>query len=169
VDVQRFITENFELLSQHCLETYHSALVWLPEQSQIYSKYAGQKDSPWKILCGRSKTWGSCETVLEGHLDGVTDVTFSFDSSHIVSASHDTTVHIWNVVTGNCEAELKGHSHRVTSVVFSPDGSHIVSASFDNTVRIWNAVTGNCEAELKGHSDHVTSVVFDCRLVKQDV
>jgi WD40 repeat protein len=90
----------------------------------------------------------------------VQSAVFSPDGTHVVSASYDNTVRIWNAATGEPEAELKGHSDCVRSAVFSPDGTHVVSASNDNTVRIWNAATGEPEAELKGHSDWVQSAVF---------
>ena len=67
---------------------------------------------------------------------------------HIVSASWDNTVRIWDIDTEECLAVLKGHKDLVHSAIFSPDGMHIVSASMDNTARIWNTVTGECEAEL---------------------
>ncbi|KAF8804789.1 WD40 repeat-like protein [Phlegmacium glaucopus] len=79
---------------------------------------------------------------------------------HIVSASDDCTIRIWNTATGKCEAELKGHSDRVNSAVFSSNGMHIVSACNDHTTRMWNTATGECETELKGHLDCIKSAVF---------
>ena len=160
IDARRFILENFDLVSHHPLETYGSALVWLPEQSCIRMKYGDKRKSAWKVVIGLRKAWDACEQVLWGHKDNVNSVVFSPDGCHVVSGSDDNTVCIWNVVLGELEAELKGHSGKVISVDFSPDGSHIVSGSFDNTVRIWNVPMGESEAELRGHSNGVYSVVF---------
>ena len=55
---------------------------------------------------------------------------------HIVSASSDKTVWIWNIATEECKAELKGHTDKVVSAVFSPDDKHIVSVSSDKTAWI---------------------------------
>ena len=160
IDARRFIMENFDLVSHHPLETYSSALVWLPEQSCIRMKYGDKRKSVWKVVIGLRKAWDACEQVLQGNLRRMNSAVFSPDGCHVVSTSIDNSVHIWNVVTGESEAELKGHSSMVHSVVFSPDGSCVVSGSADHTVRIWNVATGESEAELKGHSGSVNSVVF---------
>ncbi|KAF8236925.1 hypothetical protein L208DRAFT_575613 [Tricholoma matsutake] len=152
IDARRFATENFDLVGHYPLETYGSALVWLPERSHIRAKYGDKKKGVCKVVIGMRKVWDSCEQVLWGHSKQVRTVVFSPDGSRVVSGSDDNTVRIWNVATGESEAELKGHSGSVYSVVFSPDGSRVVSGSFDNTVRIWNVATGESEAELKGHS-----------------
>ena len=149
VDARRFIMENFDLISHHPLETYSSALVWLPEQSRIRMKYGDKKKSVWKVVVGLRKVWDACEQVLLGHSNFVLSVIFSPDGSRIVSGSADNTVRIWNAVTGESEAELRGHSSGVTSVAFSPDGSRLVSGSNDMTVRIWNVVTGESEGSFR--------------------
>ena len=134
MDARRFILENFDLVSHHPLETYNSALVWLPEQSCIRMMYGDKRKSVWKVVVGLRKVWDACEQALWGHSDHVYSVAFSPDGSHVVSGSKDRTVRIWNVVTGESEAKLKGHSGWVNSVVFSPDGSHVVSGSDDGTM-----------------------------------
>ena len=123
VDARRFILENFELVSHHPLETYSSALVWLPEQSRIRTKYGHKRESVWEVVIGLRKVWDACEQVLWGHSGGVRVVVFSPDGSCLVSGSEDNTVCIWNVATGESEAELKGHSGQVSSIVFSSDGA----------------------------------------------
>ena len=42
---------------------------------------------------------------------------------HIVSASDDHTIRIWNTATGKCEVELKGHRSWVNSAIFSANGT----------------------------------------------
>jgi WD40 repeat protein len=65
-------------------------------------------------------------------------VAFSPDGRHLVTASNDDTVRIWNADTGQpIGPPLTGHRDAVSSVAFSPDGQRIVSGSHDNTVRIW--------------------------------
>ena len=159
LDAGRFLKENFDFIKNNSLEGCPSALAWLPENSEIWTTYGSRMDCPWKLCWGRRKSWSLCEAVLH-HSGYVNSAAFSRDGMHIVCASSDHTVWIWNTITGECEAELKGHSDCVNSAVFSPDGMHIVSASNDKTAWIWNATTGECEAELKGHSHRVNSAVF---------
>ena len=66
IDAQRFLTENFELLKDHCLETYVSALVWLPAQPQIRKQYTDMKNFQNEDSAGYAKDVGCCETLLQG-------------------------------------------------------------------------------------------------------
>ena len=66
---------------------------------------------------------------------------FNHDGTKIVSASHDRTVRVWDVVTGSCEKTLAGHSSNVYSANFNHDGTKIVSASGDRTVCVWDVGT----------------------------
>jgi len=63
---------------------------------------------------------------------------------HLVSASWDNTVRIWNTTTGECLSVLEGHNKGVASVAYNPHGSQVVSAGEDGIVRIWDATTGEC-------------------------
>ena len=79
---------------------------------------------------------------MVGHEDIVNFVAFSPDGKHIVSASNDHTICVWNLETGDMALDpMKGHTDMVFSAVFSPDGRHIVSASLDKTICIWNSDT----------------------------
>jgi WD40 repeat protein len=86
-------------------------------------------------------------------------VAFSHDSARLASASHDSTVKIWDASSGACLQTLKGHSGWVNSVAFSHDSTRLASASSDSTVKIWDA-NGTCLQTLEGHSDIVGSVAF---------
>jgi WD40 repeat protein len=104
-----------------------------------------------------------------GHEDHVYFVAFSPDGKHIVSASDDHTICVWNSETGDMAlGPMKGHTDEVYSAVFSPDGRHIVSASGDRTICIWNSDTGDMVlGPLQGHTGSVRSAVFspDRRLI----
>jgi WD40 repeat protein len=158
-DARRFLRFAFEPIHRHPLETYHSALVWIPEKSLIRERYGDAFGSAPQVLYGLPKSWKTALHVLP-HVDMVNSIAFSADGSRIASGSVDGTVGIWNVVTGEKESELEGHTKCVKSLAFSPDGSRIVSGSIDQTVRIWNITSGEQEALLEGHTDGVTSVAF---------
>lgn len=73
----------------------------------------------------------------------IISVAFSPDSSTVVSASIDGTVHLWDARSGEMIGKLlKGNNDKVLSVVFSPDGRTIVSASSDGTVHLWDFRSG---------------------------
>src|SRR5262249_32612541 len=57
---------------------------------------------------------------------------------HIVTASWDKTVRVWNADGTGEPLVLRGHEAPVSSAAWSPDGRHLVSASFDKTVRAWS-------------------------------
>jgi WD40 repeat protein len=99
---------------------------------------------------------------LRGHTFSVTSVSFSPDSTCIVTGSEDNTVRLWDAGTGELVGEpLLGHTDAVWSVSFSPDGTRIVTGSRDNTVRLWDAGTLEPVGEpLRGHTSSVWSVSF---------
>ncbi|KAK2013344.1 hypothetical protein LZ32DRAFT_557994 [Colletotrichum eremochloae] len=77
---------------------------------------------------------------LEGHIESVT---FSHDSTLVVSGLYENAVRIWRTDTGKCTQMLEGHESRVRSAVFSNDSAFVVSASFDQ-IRVWSTDTGDC-------------------------
>ena len=98
--------------------------------------------------------------ILRGHSAPVNFVTISPDGKHVVSASGDNSLMIWDVKSGEIQFQLIGHSSPVTSVAYSPDGELIASASYDKTVRIWKAVSGTTPQILNGHRSYVNFVTF---------
>ncbi len=99
-------------------------------------------------------------TILEGHRDAVSSVSFSPDGKTIASGSWDYTIRLWNASTGETIRTLTGHRGSVRSVSFSPDGQILASGSYDDTIRLWNASTGNTIRTLSGHRSTVLSVSF---------
>ena len=95
---------------------------------------------------------------LEGHNDGVLDVSFSPDGKIIATASDDNKVKLWSH-EGKELLTLAGHKERVNSVSFSPDGKIIATASGDKTVKFWS-LDGTLEQTLTGHRDEVWSISF---------
>ena len=92
-----------------------------------------------------------------GPLGYVTACAVAPDSSYVVSASSDTTLRIWDLVTGRERVTLAGHAGAVTACAIAPDGSYVVSASRDATLRIWDPETGRTRLTLAGHASAVTA------------
>jgi WD40 repeat protein len=67
--------------------------------------------------------------VMSGHTELVTDLAFSPDGLRLVSAGHDRTVRIWNVVNGQELLTLEGHTGPVRALAFAPDGRTLASCA----------------------------------------
>ena len=93
IDGERFLKENFDFIKNKSLEGCPLALVWLPEESEIWKRYGSSMECSWRLCLGRRKGWSLAEAVL-GHSDYVNFAIFSPDGRHIVSASGDCTARI---------------------------------------------------------------------------
>ena len=99
----------------------------------------------WKVQTGQ------CLRRFErAHTKGVTSVTFSKDSSQILSTSYDDTIRYvfllqtlhkyvvqdHGLKSGKTLKEFRGHSSFVNHAVFVPDTHNIISASSDSTIKV---------------------------------
>ncbi len=98
---------------------------------------------------------------LDGHVNFVTDVTFSADGQTALSASDDFSLIHWDIETGEIIDILLGHTDWVKSVSFSPDGQTALSSSMDGDVILWNLSTGSLLIVFSGHADPPLDVSFD--------
>src|SRR5262249_34231828 len=74
---------------------------------------------------------------LAGHTAGVSACVVTPDGRHVVSASQDQTLKVWELATGREVATLQSHTAWVTACAVTPDGRHMVSASGDKTLKVW--------------------------------
>merc|ERR1719476_979455 len=95
---------------------------------------------------GQLKVWrvatGQCVRRYEkAHGEGITFITWSKDSSHILTASFDFTARAHGVKSGKTLKEFRGHTSYVNSAVYTHDGSKVITASSDGYVIVWDAKT----------------------------
>jgi WD40 repeat protein len=86
--------------------------------------------------------------ITRSHAGPINSVTFSADSSRLVSAGDDNNANVWDASTGKLVLELRGHQGRVSQAEFSPDGRTIATVSWDGTARLWDANSGEVVAVL---------------------
>jgi len=102
---------------------------------------------------------------LQGHNNSIKTLSFSSNTSQLLSACHDNKVYLWNLNKKTIRAKkLKGHSAPVTEVAFSPSSSMFASASMDHTIRLWNnsSVDGYPNHVIRSHNACVRSIDFSC-------
>ena len=98
---------------------------------------------------------GSHKSVLSGHTDSVSSLSFSPDGTLLISGSLDGTINVWDIQTGGI-AKTYHSFDQVRSISISPDAITIASGS-ESGVCLWDVRTGTIRRiELPG----VTLVEF---------
>ncbi|MBA2306562.1 WD40 repeat domain-containing protein [Candidatus Dependentiae bacterium] len=93
------------------------------------------------VLIGDAKT-GKEGGTLSGHTAAVSWVTFSSDSTLLLSCSMDTTAKLWDRSTMKLMHTLSGHKGVLFTGSFSLDGKRVITGAADNTVKVWDVTTG---------------------------
>lgn len=111
------------------------------------SKSPSEFAKPWKCLTG--------------HSHFVSDICLSSDNNHLLSASWDRSLRLWDLAQGKSTERFVGHTKEVLSCSFSSDNRQILSGGADKTIKLWN-VKGVCRftEDKKSHSDWVSNVRF---------
>ncbi|CAN6288665.1 unnamed protein product [Urochloa humidicola] len=74
---------------------------------------------------------------FRGHSNDVLDLSWS-NNKHLLSASTDKTVHLWELGCANCITVFP-HSNFVTCVQFNPSNENrFISGSIDGKIRVWD-------------------------------
>lgn len=132
------------------LETVHAAERFIQHisfsQDGVYMAMPAEQNLVSLCEVAGGRRWS-----LEGHVEPVTAVAFSPDSSLLVSGSEDNTLRIWEMDGKTCQQELQGHQGSIYSAAFSSDCKSLASASSDETVKVWNVSTGECQTLQTEH------------------
>lgn len=99
----------------------------------------------------------------------INSVAFDASGTHIVTASDDNTIKLWDATTGVERAEFTGHDDAcaddnnrcwVWDAAFSPDSARAVSASRDRTAIVWDTSNAAAITTLTGHAATIYDVAW---------
>ncbi|KAL4910162.1 nuclear distribution protein nudF [Aspergillus multicolor] len=132
--------------------------------------YGGQKGNTILASCSSdltvklwdpSKDYANIRT-LSGHDHSVSSVRFlTSNENHLVSASRDGTLRMWDVSTGFCVKVIKsGSDSWIRDVSPSFDGKWLVSGGREQIVTVWEVSSAEPKATLLGHEHFVETCVF---------
>jgi WD40 repeat protein len=142
----------------------------------------GKESEPGKALVLDADT-GERLWELGGHFDQVTVVAFHPDGRHLLTASADSTLALWDLTTGKEVRSFVGHQGVVRCAAFTADGRRVVSGGGGllltqgalatlgeqpvGELKVWDVATGKEMRSLKGHQFpvHAVDVSPDGRFV----
>lgn len=78
---------------------------------------------------------------MEHHTDWVNDVVLCCGGRHLISASSDTTVKVWNAHKGFCMSTLRTHKDYVKALAYAKDREQVASAGLDKSIYLWDINT----------------------------
>jgi WD40 repeat protein len=102
----------------------------------------------------------SNQKTLEGHQDGVLELTFSPDGAIVASGSYDGTVRLWSLLDEGEPGVLQGHGNYAAAIAFFPDGKTLVTGGADDKIRIWNAASGELVSSFNGFAKSCSSIAI---------
>lgn len=149
---------------------YASALIFSPVNSRTRIQYEDQQPSWILQKPDMEYQWSPCLQTLEEHRESVYSVSFSHDSKLLASASHDSTVKIWDTESGACLTTFE-HSDIVHGMVISRDFKLLITVSTSihgklrSTFNLWDMEKNNCIISIEESDGKLSSVAFhepDC-------
>ena len=143
----------------------------VPDLTQTPNVFAFSPDSHWLLLAQIAMSTNPDPVVVEatehrfvdslrGHEATVLDISFSRDSTKVVTACEDGKVRIFSVPAWKLLQTLTGHVGPVHWAEFSPDGNWVVSAGEDKTARVWSVEDGKLQQTLEESKNPLLTVSF---------
>jgi len=103
-------------------------------------------------------------SVLKGHLAKIYAMHWSDDSRHLVSASQDGKLIVWNALTGNKVHAIPLRSSWVMTCAYAPTGNLVACGGLDNICSVYNLHSKDnpirVQRELNAHSGYLSCCRF---------
>ncbi|KAJ3299577.1 WD repeat-containing protein 20, partial [Blyttiomyces sp. JEL0837] len=148
-DAARLIWRFYTQITHNPLQIYTVAIAFSPQGTQIFRTFnADRLDATSTSIIGQPH-WGAHLQYFYGHTADVDSVCFSNDGTQLLSASADTTVRVWDVLTGKELLMLEGHTAGVRFARFSRNNRMIASFSNDNVFIFWDRQSGSMVKKLR--------------------
>jgi WD40 repeat protein len=143
----------------------------VPDLTQTPNVFAFSPDGHWLILAQIAMSTNPDPAVVEskehrfvdslrGHQGTVLNISFSRNSTKVVTACEDGKVRIFSVPAWKLLQTLVGHHGPVHWAEFSPDGRWLVSVGEDKTARVWSVEDGQLQQTLEESRDPLLTVSF---------
>ncbi|KAL7954558.1 WD40-repeat-containing domain protein [Trichoderma compactum] len=97
------------------------------------SGHLGGKICLWDAITGAKRR------TPRGHSEEVVSLSFSPNSSVLVSASDDMTIRFWNSITVTKVTKYR-RRHRVRCAAFMPDGKKIIFVQSPGSISLWDVI-----------------------------
>jgi len=85
---------------------------------------------------------------LRSHLEDVYDISWSIDSSFLLSGSVDNSAIMWDVKKGSRVTILPDHKSFVQGVAFDPQHKYLATMSSDRCCRVFSIASKNCVSSM---------------------
>ena len=173
-DAERFLLSNKGIVQRAPLQTYASALVFSPYESQIRKESLAHYPTWFKYGSVVEDHWGPVLQTLQGHRTSVVALAFSFDGKYLASLSVEYELLIWDAITGTLHSTLmEGYndlSHGLhesdsslssrSCLAFSCNG-RLAGARSAREILIWEPVTGATCSRITHNKDYkVVAIAF---------
>mmetsp|Transcript_49768 Transcript_49768/g.119305 ORF Transcript_49768/g.119305 Transcript_49768/m.119305 type:complete len:512 (+) Transcript_49768:24-1559(+) len=115
------------------------SLAWSKDSEIVATGDQGGKIKIWKVRTGQ------CVRKFErAHVQGVTCLAFSRDSTQLCSASYDASMRMHGLKSGKTLKEMRGHTSYINHCAYTADGLRICSSGSDGWVKVWDPKTAEC-------------------------
>lgn len=103
--------------------------------------------------------------ILKGHLAKIYAMQWSEDKIHLVSASQDGKLIVWDAYTTNKVHAIPLRSSWVMTCAYSPSGFHVACGGLDNICSVYNIKNSQAPVKVNRELNAHTGYLSCCRFV----